>query len=113
MRAEAEKAVALAVRALTEPELPDFVCLVDGIEFGIVLDEYNYTPPSGRCAQRCETPDEYYGHITLEYRIVSIWTDTDHDPHYDMLGDDLSVPPDVNDGDLYYKVLDWARNDNF
>ena len=88
---------------------PDATVLVDGVEFGVMVDEYREIPPTGRCAQRCETPEDLYGETILSYRVVSIWTDGNHAPHYDLLGEDLSVPPEINSSDIDEEVLRFCK----
>ena len=89
------------------PEV-DCVVEVDGIELGIADITYTVTPPTGACAQLCETPEELYGDTELEYNIVSIWNDEGY-PHYDVTGDNLTVPPELSESDVDCAVKDWCE----
>jgi hypothetical protein len=40
-----------------------------GFTVYVTVDYFRHTPPSGRSAQACETPEEYYGDTELEYSI--------------------------------------------
>lgn len=51
-------------------ETADFDTTVCGIPCGVVVDTYHYQPPSKKCAQQCETPDEFYGYTEIEWHLL-------------------------------------------
>ncbi|RLB66576.1 MAG: hypothetical protein DRH08_05810 [Deltaproteobacteria bacterium] len=55
---------------MSKKQVADFDSRIQGIPCGIVVGHYSYTAPSGRCAQRCETPEEYYGDEEFEFHVI-------------------------------------------
>ena len=42
-------------------------------QYEVYMTHYHYVPPSGRCLQKCVTPDEAFGEEEYEYVIVDSW----------------------------------------
>lgn len=72
----------------------DMELTINGYTLNIVVDDYSITPPSGKCAARCETPEEFYGDTDISYRIVAIQ------------GEDLNRPEDVNEWLLNNEIIE-------
>ena len=79
----------------------EYEITVDGYDMGICLGHYHYTAPSGKCAQLCETPEEFYGDTDLEYQIVWIWGEGD----CATTGDDLDLPEGIDRGAVDEAVI--------
>lgn len=76
---------------------------------GVDIDHYHYSPPTGRCAQLCETPEDLYGDLDLEYTIKSIYREETGETEE---GDDLDLPEGIEDGDLGDLVLGKINEGN-
>lgn len=47
-----------------------FSTTVCGMPCGVVVDSFQYSPPSRKPASLCSCPDEYYGHTDMEWHLI-------------------------------------------
>lgn len=86
----------------------EYEVTVGDYEIGVDIDAYHYEPPSKKCAQLCETPDEYYGYTELEYHIKFI-----SDGEKDQEGDGLDIPVDISVSELDDAILEAIKGAGF
>ncbi len=110
---QARRAAIIALQ--NKPSRYDHTIVIGDYELAIAIDAYAVIPPSGRCRQMCETPEEFYGETILEYRVVRIWglaappgqLFTGHC----IPGHDMNLPKEVSRSALDSAVLDWCEHE--